>query len=151
MATRPIAPMLSHRRDRRRPATPIAGSAGQPQFFHHGFAHQVFLCLSSDGHWKAGNQLDVFGHLEMRQVSTAVLPDGFRRGLCLWFEHNPCADFFAIFGARNAEYLRLRNGGVEIQEFFDFAWIDVLATTKQEVLEGTWKPAKTESNDTGPG
>src|ERR1700730_7057610 len=99
----------------------------QTQLFDHLLAHQKFLDLAGDRHWKAIDEFDMARHLVVRDLPLAKGPDFLRgRGLAV-AQADPGAELLAIAGIVDADHLDILDLRMAVEELLDLAWINILA------------------------
>jgi|tagenome__1003787_1003787.scaffolds.fasta_scaffold19651456_1 hypothetical protein len=102
-----------------------------PLFLHaeylgHLLAHHVFLDLSGHSHRKFVHETDVTWYLEVGDVIAAIVTDYIRIHVGAAAQSDPGAEFFAVPGIGNTEYLNVLHCGMPVEKFLNFARIDVL-------------------------
>src|SRR3984893_19111697 len=107
----------------------------QTQLFDHLLAHQEFLDLAGDRHWKAIDEFNIARHLVMRDLALAKGPDFLGgRGLAI-VQADPGAELLAIPRVGHTDHLHILDLRVAVEKLLDLARIDVLAAADHHVLD----------------
>src|SRR6266851_1283103 len=85
------------------------------QFFDHLLAHQEFLDLASDRHWKAIDKFNIARHLVMRDLALAKGPDILRGGGLAVAQADPGTELLAIARVGNADHLHILDLRVAVE------------------------------------
>src|SRR5699024_8612992 len=97
-------------------------------------AHLELLDLAGDRHREFADEFDVLRNLEMGNLVLAV---GTQRALVDFLagvQLHPGDDLFAVLFIRYANHLDIGHGRMGIQEFFDFARVDIFTAADDHVL-----------------
>src|ERR1700730_15259652 len=107
----------------------------QTQLFDHLLAHQKFLDLAGDRHWKAVDEFDMARHLVVRDLPLAKGPDLLRgRGLS-GAQADPGAELLTIARVGHTDHLHILDLRMAVEELLDLARINILAAADHHVLD----------------
>ena len=99
------------------------------------FLEFELLDFAGAGEGEAIHEEDVFGNLVAGNLATAELADVLGGHLSSLVEDDEGTDFLTVFLGRHGSDLDVFDSGHLIEEFLDFARIDVLAATDDHVLD----------------
>src|ERR1700730_11870224 len=91
----------------------------QTQLFDHLLAHQEFLDLAGDRHWKAIDKFDIARHLVMRDLALAKSPNFLRSSGLAVAQADPGTELLAIARVGNADHLDVLDLRMVVEELLD--------------------------------
>src|SRR5574344_500147 len=112
-----------------------SGLFGQAKGGRHDLADFEFLDLAGDGHREGIHKTDVTRHLVVRDLAFAEGANVVFRRLGARLGDDPGAQLFAKTAVRNPDDLDVLYLRMAVEEFLDFAWIDVLSATNDHVFD----------------
>src|SRR6266536_2430003 len=116
---------------------PDGGRVLQAQFLDGLLTHEVLLDFARDGHRETVHEDDVARDFVVSDLAFAEVLYFCSGGLYAGFEFDPGDDLFAIFGIGNANDLKVADLGMGVEEFLNFAWVDVFATADDHVFDAS--------------